>query len=187
MAHQRHLAQGEGIRCFFSPEAPKRGDRVVINATVFDPLGLPLTEGKVLARIISPSQTESSLDLAPSEGGWGVYTGTFTPAEGGQYQIEITCDAANRSLSTKVDIVAPTVEKIGRPSRGAILREIANLTGGECVGTDGLDELVERIHVLPEAKPEERRLRLWCHPLWCALLLILLAAYWAGRKLTGLA
>jgi len=187
MAHQRHLAQGEGVRCFYSPEAPKRGDRVVINATVFDPLGLPLTEGKVLARIVSPSEVESSLDLAPSEGGWGVYTGSFTPEEGGSYEIEIRCDTAGRSLSTKLDVVAPTVEKIGRPSRGAVLREIANLTGGECVDTEGLDDLVKSVQILPEARPEERRLRLWCHPVWCALLLGLLAIYWAGRKLTGLA
>jgi len=32
----------------------------------------------------------------------------------------------------------------------------------------------------------ETRFRLWCHPLWAALVVTVLAVYWMGRKLAGL-
>jgi hypothetical protein len=67
-----------------------------------------------------------------------------------------------------------------------ILQEIAGLTGGTNVSTDGLSELVKQISVLPEPAPLERRIRLWSSPWWGGLLLGLLTAYWIGRKAAGL-
>ena len=51
MAHQRHLAHGEGIRFFFNPETPVKGRRVFLHATVFDRSGYPLIAGNVKAVI----------------------------------------------------------------------------------------------------------------------------------------
>ncbi|MGB1744393.1 MAG: hypothetical protein ACPHL9_05890, partial [Limisphaerales bacterium] len=54
MAHKRHLAEKEGIRLSFTPETPKVGDRVFMQATVLDEAGFPLEDGEVNGEIISP-------------------------------------------------------------------------------------------------------------------------------------
>ena len=59
MAYQRHLAQEQGMRVFFTPENPKRGGTVHLNATVFDNSGLPLRNGRVNIEVTTPKgQTE---------------------------------------------------------------------------------------------------------------------------------
>ena len=38
---------------------------------------------------------------------------------------------------------------------------------------------------LPQSEPMIRRLRIWCHPLWAALIVLLLGLFWTGRKMAG--
>ncbi len=186
MAHQRHLAQDEGVRFFYSPEVPKRGDKIHLNATVLDKLGIPVTEGKVLVTLTAPSGASDSLELASENTEWGVHTGIFTPREGGRYQVEVRCDAAQRRLKTQIDVTVPTLEKVGLPAKLDVLREISALTGGKSGSPGELSQMVSSLSLLPERKPEERRFRLWCDPSWCAALLGLLTIYWVGRKVAGL-
>ena len=49
-----------------------------------------------------------------------------------------------------------------------------------------LEKIVQKISLLPEAKPIEKRIRLWSSPWWGGLILFLLAIYWTGRKLAGM-
>lgn len=186
MAHQRHMAHQEGIRFFFTPETPERGKEVFLHATVFDASGFPLPEGTVDVRITGPSGRAESLRLASEPGGWGVYTGAFTPREGGRHRITITCEEANRELTTELNVSSPTREVAGRPARPRVLAEISAITGGAAGTTDDLEELVGKISILPERKPVEKRFRLWSSPLWCAALIGLLGVYWTCRKLLGL-
>ena len=66
------------------------------------------------------------------------------------------------------------------------MREIASLTGGASVSYEALDEIVQKISLLPEPKPIEKRIRLWSSPWWGGLILFLLVIYWTGRKLAGM-
>jgi hypothetical protein len=186
MSHQRHLAHADGIRFFFSPESPARGDRVFLNATVFDRSGLPVTEGPVEVTISSAAGGMEKLDMNAEPGGWGVFTGSFVPREGGRYEVEVVCKAADRRVKAEVLVSSPRRERVGRPARAGVLREIASITRGRYGTADQLEEMVRSINLLPEPKPIEERLRLWCHPLWAALIVGLLALYWAGRKLIGM-
>ncbi len=185
MAHQRHLAQDEGIRFFYAPEAPKRGDKVRLNASVLDKLGIPITEGKVLVTITSPSGAKENIELVAENAEWGIHGGQFIPREGGRYAVEVHSDAG-RKLKTQIDVTVPALEKVGLPAKLDIMREIAALTGGRFAAPADLPQIVSGISLLPERKPEETRFRLWCDPKWCAALLVLLAVYWAGRKAAGL-
>ena len=83
MAHKRHLAEKEGIRLSFTPETPKVGDRVFMQATVLDEAGFALEDGEVNGEIISPGGQGEQLELTEVEGGWGVYSTEFLPQEGG--------------------------------------------------------------------------------------------------------
>ena len=96
------------------------------------------------------------------------------------------CPQEDRILDTRLEIIRPVVEKIGKPSRGDDLREITRIAKGQAIRTAGLASLIDQISVLPEPKPIELRFRLWAHPWWGGLLLILLAAYWISRKVYGM-
>ena len=186
MAHKRHLAEKEGIRLSFTPETPKVGDRVFMQATVLDEAGFPLEDGEVNGEIISPGGQGEQLELTEVEGGWGVYSTEFLPQEGGAYQIKIDSPEHDRELETKIVVSLPKREKLGRPANRPVLAEIASITQGESANTDNLDEIIQKISVLPEPQPAELRTRLWSNPWWGGTILLFLVIYWTGRKLSGL-
>lgn len=186
MSHQRHLAHADGIRFFYSPATPVRGERVFLNATVFDTAGLPVTAGPVEVTITAPSGGSEKLVMNAAPGGWGVFTAEFVPREGGAFGVEVAARTAGRRVEATVQVGSPEVEQVGRPARHEVLRELASITGGRYGTVEQLDALVEAIRELPDFAPLESRFRLWCHPAWAALLIGLLACYWAGRKLAGL-
>ena len=186
MAHKRHLAEKEGIRLSFTPETPKVGDRVFMQATVLDEAGFPLEDGEVNGEIISPGGQGEQLELTEVEGGWGGYSTEFLPQEGGAYQIKIDASEHDRELETKIVVSLPKREKLGRPVNRPVLAEIASITQGESANTDNLDEIIQKISVLPEPQPAELRTRLWSNSWWGGTILLFLVIYWTGRKLAGL-
>ena len=186
MAHKRHLAEKEGIRLSFTPETPKVGDRVFMQATVLDEAGFPLEDEEVNGEIISPGGQGEQLELTEVEGGWGVYSTEFLPQEGGAYQIKIDSPEHDRELETKIVVSLPKREKLGRPANRPLLAEIASITQGEIANTDNLDEIIQKISVLPEPQPAELRTRLWSNSWWGGTILLFLVIYWTGRKLSGL-
>lgn len=186
MSHQRHLAHSEGIRLFFTPEAPQRGDEVFLHTTVFDRSGYPVETGSVSALITGPSNASETLDLVPEPGGWGVFKGSFTPRQGGNYQVKMMCESADREVDVSLFVARPSLEVIGRPARRQVLKEIAEITRGRVANMEELTDIVESIKILPERRPVETRFRLWSHPLWAGLIVLLLALYWSSRKWLGL-
>jgi hypothetical protein len=186
MSYQRHLAQDKGIRVFFNPDRPQRGETVFVHATVFNAAGLPLERGTVHAEIVSPGKRAEQLALTPLAGGWGVFEGRFVPEQTGAYAIKVVCEDAGRELQSELLVGGGQREEIGRPARSDVLQEIAQITQGEFGSLDKLPAFVARISALPEKEPAEQRVRLWCHPVWGGLIVTLLAVYWIGRKMAGL-
>jgi hypothetical protein len=186
MAHQRHLSQDEGVRFFYSPETPKRGDKVRLNATVLGPLGIPISEGKVSVTLTAPSGSQETIELSTENDEWAMHAGQFTPREGGTYSVDVQCPSASRHLKTQIIVTVPTLEKIGLPAKLDLLRELSTLTAGKFATPEELAQVISNLHLLPERKPEEQRFRLWCDPWWCSALLGILTLYWIGRKAAGL-
>jgi len=186
MAHQRHMAHRAGIRMFHSPESPVQGSRVFLHATVMDQAGFPVDGGTVKAVVSSPGGGSQEIIFSPDEAGWGVYTAGFTPGEGGDYHVVVGCSEVGREIEAYIPVAGLTRERVGRPARADVLKEICALTGGECGSTGEAAALVEKIRVLPASSPHEERLRLWCHPLWAGLIVAVLGVHWVWRKLLGL-
>ncbi|MDE0837916.1 MAG: hypothetical protein OSB41_02590 [Kiritimatiellae bacterium] len=187
MSHQRHLAYQEGIRFFYTPEQPRRGNDIALHATVLDGSGYPVKDAEVIATIQNKAgEQKTSIAMRPEEGGWGVFSGTFTPERGGTYSVTINCKSVQRSVTADIEVASRRREAIGRPAKAALLQEMAAITDGAFTNTDGLPELLDQILLLPESTPREQRLRLWAHPLWCAFLITLLGLQWVGRKLLGM-
>ncbi len=186
MAYQRNMAQGENMRLFFAPDRPRTGATLTLNANVMSLTGEPLREGAVIAQVLSPSEKPTSIRLLPAgEEAWGLFTGTFTPVEPGDYQIRLTCAEAGTALETVISVQGSRKEKRGQPARPEVLQEIAQLTRGQLMESAEPDALLAAISNLPDQEVIERRLQIWAHPVWAGILILLLAIFWIGRKAAG--
>jgi hypothetical protein len=186
MAHQRHLSEKDGIRLSYSPETPQAGDLIYLQATVMDEAGFPIDKGPVTGKITAPSGQVERQEFAPVEGGWGVFKSVFTAQESGPYKMEVAAEAHGRHLETELLVSPPILEKQGQPVNARILQELADASQGASFSPDDFDKVLKQISLLPQPGPVERRVRLWSDPRWGGGILVLLAAYWIGRKWVGL-
>lgn len=186
MAHQRHLVNKEGIRFFYSPEAPKRGEPVFLHATVFDRSGYPLQEGTVKAKITDEQGKSQSFNLSPEDGGWGVFTGSFTPTRGGNFTVDVFCEDVDRKIDTKIQVASIQRERTGRPARGNVLREIGAITSGGSYPVSRFNDMFASLQALDETKIQETRFQLWSDWRWMGIIVFLLCLYWVSRKIMGM-
>jgi hypothetical protein len=186
MAHRRHLSENTGLRLSYSPEAPRVGETVHLQATVLDAAGFPIDDGNVTGTLTAPSGRGERLEFASAGAGWGVFTARFIPPEGGPLKVVLTSDRSGRRLETEIVVTQPQREILGQPVNAEALRELATITQGASLSVDDLPRLLQQVSLLPEPKPMERRTRLWADPWWGGALLFLLAIYWTGRKLAGM-
>ena len=186
MAYQRNMARGEKIRLFYAPDRPRTGASVTLNTNVMALSGEPLREGVVVAQIVAPSGRTTSLRLVSAgEEAWGLFTGSFTPAEPGDHQIRLSSADAGEALDITISVQGTSREKRGHPVRLDVLSEIAQLTRGEVVRELTPEAVINAVQKLPEPDPMEQRLLLWAHPVWAGFLILLLGVFWAGRKAAG--
>jgi len=186
MAYQRNMSTGNSMRLFYSPDRPRTGDVLTLNANVMSLTGEPLRDGAVIAQIAAPSGKVSSVRLVPAgEEAWGLFNGNFTPIEPGEHRVMLTCAEAGSSLETKISIQGVSREKRGQPARLDVLREIAQFTKGKLLDANDPAAIVAAIAAMPEPAIQERRLPLWSHPAWAGLLIFLLGLFWVGRKAAG--
>ena len=186
MAYQRNMSKGDKMRLFYSPDRPRTGAVLTLNANVTSLTGEPLHDGVVIAQITSPSGKISSVRLAPDgEEAWGLFTGTFTPTEPGEHLVRLICADAGAALDTTISVQGSAREKVGKPAKPEVLREIAQLTKGKVMENPDPAAVAAAIAALPQPELQERHVQLWAHPLWSGLLMLLLGTFWVGRKLTG--
>jgi hypothetical protein len=186
MAYQRNMSQGEKMRLFYSPDRPKVGAVLTLNANVTSLNGEPLREGAVIAQVTAPSGKTGSVRLAPAgEDAWGLFTGVLTPLEPGEHRVHLTSAEAGSALDTTISVQGTSREKRGQPAKFDVLREIAQLTRGRLMENADPAGVIAAIAALPQPELQERRVQLWAHPLWAGFLVLLLATFWVGRKAAG--
>ncbi len=176
------------MRLFYSPDRPEAGNVLTLNANIMSNAGDPLRNGTAVVQVVAPSGQTDSIRLAPAgDDAWGLFTGSFTPTEGGQYKLVTTCAETGGRLETTIAVQGQEKEQIGQPARTDVLKEIAQVTRGELTSVSEIQKLVDRIAAMPEPEPIIRRFRLWSHPAWGGLIVVLLGVFWTGRKFAGLA
>ena len=186
MAYRRQMAQGESMRLFYSPDRPHVDDAVMLNANVNDPLGAPLDRGSVVVQAISPSGKTQTIRLQPGEGdAIGLFTGSFTPKESGNYRLVASSSETGAPIQTDLSVHGLNREQQGRLARFEVLDEIAKITDGKLVSVSEVRSLLDYLAALPEPEPTVHRTRIWAHPLWAGLLILLLGLFWIARKMTG--
>ncbi len=186
MAYQRNMSQGDKMRLFYSPDRPQLGAGLTLNVNATSAAGEPLREGTVVAQLTAPSGKTSSVRLlSAGEDAWGLFSGVFIPAEPGEYRVLVSCAEAGSRLETRLSIQGSSREVVGRPARHDVLREISQLTRGRMLESADPKALLEAVAALPPQELIERRVRIWAHPLWAGLVILLLGIFWAARKSTG--
>ncbi len=186
MAYQRNMSEGKNIRLFYTPDTPNAGDTISLHANIASEFGEPIQGGIATVQISSPSGKTETLRLLPADKeSWGLFSGNFTPTEAGEYQCLLSSDSTPQTQNLSIEIRATNLEKVGQPSRPETLEEIAQISHGKIIKPGQLQEAIAEIHKLPEPPPIEKRHRIWCHPVWGAILLTLCGIFWTGRKLAG--
>ncbi|MFO0911666.1 MAG: VWA domain-containing protein [Pirellulales bacterium] len=185
MAYQRHMAEGEFLRMFYSPDRPSVGNTVLLNVTVLDPSGAPFKEATVLGELTDPQGGVQKLRFQPTGAEWGLYTARFSPSQVGDYRLALKCTETAAVLDTSIRVQGQQREQVGKPARPEVLQEIAKITRGRVVEVAQLSDLRDEILRLPPPEPEVRRTQIWASPWWASIFLGLLGIFWVGRKAVG--
>ena len=186
MAYRRQMAQSESIRLFYSPDRPHVDDVVTLNANVIDNVGGPLDRGTVTVQAISPSGKTETIRLQPGiEDALGLFVGTFVPKESGNYRLVATSSETGASVQTELSVQGLNREQQGRLARFDVLEEISKITNGKLVPIADVGTLLDHLAALPEPEPIVKRTRIWAHPLWGGLIILLLGLFWVARKMAG--
>lgn len=186
MAYQRNMAKGETMRLYYAPDQPQMRQTLALHANVMERSGEPLSKGDVTARIVAPSGKSETVHFTSSGEEWGVFNGRFTATEPGKHEVTLACKQTNATLETSFFVQGVAAERLGRPARPEVLEEIARVTRGKVLSPDKLDQVIRSLSDLPEPPPSVRRVQLWSHPAFAAVLILCLGAFWAGRKVVGL-
>jgi hypothetical protein len=186
MSYQRNMAAGKRIRLFFAPERPAPGDVVTLNANAFDEQGAPLADGRITVDAERPDGTTRQIVLNKDEEAWGSFSGQLRITQPGEWQLTAAiADRDAEPVSTRLMAQSIELEKVGQPNRPEVLREMAEIARGRLLQPEQLGELAREIIALPEPRPIENRLPLWSQWQTVAAVVMLLAAFWTGRKLNG--
>lgn len=186
MAYRRQMAQSESIRLFYSPDRPHVDDVLTLNANVMDNVGGPMDRGTVTVQAISPAGKTETIRLQPGiEDALGLFVGTFVPKEAGNYRLVATSSETGASVQTELSVQGLNREQQGRLARFDVLDEIAKITNGKLVPITEVGTLLDHLAALPEPEPIVKRTRIWAHPLWGGLIILLLGLFWVARKMAG--
>jgi hypothetical protein len=185
MAYQRHMAQGESMRLYYTPDQPTVGRSLALSANVMEPSGEPLSRGEVAARITAPSGRTETVRFEPTNAEWGAFAAQYVAREPGKHGLTLSCRETGAVLETSFFVQGSAAEPVGRPARPEVLEEIARITRGSVLRNPAPEEILEQLAALPQPEPIERRVQLWCHPAALATMICLLGTFWIGRKMQG--
>ncbi len=186
MAYQRNMAKGESMRLYYVPDQPKMGQTISLHANVMDRGGEPLHGGDVSARITPPSGKAAVVRFLSEGDEWGAFSGKFHAEEAGRHQVKLFCKETGATLEASFHVQGVAAEQVGRPARPEVLEELARITRGKVVEPGKVEDVVQSLAALPDPPPSIRRVPLWSHPAVAASLILLLGAFWVGRKAIGL-
>jgi hypothetical protein len=186
MAYQRNMAKGETMRMYYSPEQPQVRQTVALTANVMERSGEPLPQGDVTARIVAPSGKAETVRFASFGDEWGAFSGRYTADEPGRHEVTLSCKQTGATLEASFFVQGAGVERIGQAARPDVLEELARVTRGRVIAVNRLEQVVESLAALPDPPASVRRVQLWSHPAVMAVLIVMLGAFWVGRKVIGL-
>jgi uncharacterized membrane protein len=172
-----------------SAEHVEPGERTRITARVVDERFSPVNGARVVARIETPSGGTVEVPLGWTVEHDGEYEGGFTPTEMGLHRVTVETSADGRSRTSRaayLDVAESRAEYFGAAMRAPLLRRIADETGGRFYTATGLASLPEDVSITGRGVTVQEEKELWDMPALFLLLVGLIGAEWAFRRLRGL-
>jgi hypothetical protein len=117
---------------------------------------------------------------------WGEYTAALVAEEPGRHELTLGSQQVSQTLPASIYVQGELGERPGRPARPEVLEEISRITRGTSVSADKLQDVVTALSAIPDPPLAERRVQLWSSPWVAGLLVLLMTAFWVGRKTIGL-
>ena len=137
------------------------------------------------ARIVSPSGKVGTVRFNSSGDEWGAFSARYNPEEPGRHEVTLACKQTGATLDASFFVQGSTGERIGRAARPEVLEEIARVTQGQVIALSRPEQVVRSLAALPDPPRSVRRVQLWCHPGVSMMLIVMLGAFWIGRKAIG--
>lgn len=178
------------VRARVEAPSPAPGRPVTLIADVADSAFLPLNGAQVAATITRPDGSDTSLALPWSVGDDGRYRAAFTPAAEGVYAVvtDAMKDGTRAGVARSWFRVGDPTSEFERPGRQtALLRRLAEETGGHLYTPATLAGLAEDVRYTTAGAVRHEQLDLWDMPVVLLLLIGLLGAEWGYRRARGLA
>jgi uncharacterized membrane protein len=169
------------------------GEAVKIVAEVSDKAYAEVNDSHVVASVTSPSGKKTEFPMEWTVSRDGEYRASFVPDEAGVYDIKVDATRATgdqKSLGTSevhVRASAGDAEYFDAAMRGSLLRRIAEDTGGRFFTPSNAALLPEAVTYTGRGVTVVEERDLWDMPILLLLLLGLLSAEWAFRRVRGLA
>lgn len=159
-----------------------RGEVLKTDYSVHDGAG-------VRALLISPTGVERRLAMSPDPSLRGIYEAEIVAGEAGDYRVQIELDEdgeIERSAEARFVVSAAGDEYHGSEMDARLLGHVAAQTGGEFFTAAQSGGLAAAIANRQRGTRVLTRHELWDMPLLFGLLVLLLCAEWAYRRLRGL-
>jgi len=169
------------------------GEAVKIVADVSDKAYAEVNDSHVVASVTSPSGKKTEFPMEWTVSRDGEYRASFVPDEAGVYDIKVDASRATgdqKSLGASeihVRASAGDAEYFDAAMRGSLLRRIAEDTGGRFFTPSNAALLPEAVTYTGRGVTVVEERDLWDMPILLFLLLGLLSAEWAFRRVRGLA
>jgi len=171
-----------------TPEQAEAGESVELRATVYDSAYIGVNNARVVASISTPEGAilERGLEWAVEED--GSYIGSFVPPLDGTYAVTVQAEVTDGVLGSATSVLeaGPSREEYfdaGR--RTALLERVSRETGGRSYTVDNVDQLPEDVRFTGAGVTVTERRELWDMPVIFLLLVALLGAEWAVRRMRG--
>lgn len=162
------------------------GERVRVYARLYRAGFEPVTAAIVKA-FYTPKEDElameTELELRPVPDQPGMYRGTFIAPEPGQYEFGVALDPEYR---TPFYVGSASFELGDTAMNENLLKEMAEISGGEFFREENLHTLPARIARKTEKIRSPMEVELWSSPLYFILILLVVTSEWILRKLSHL-
>src|SRR5690606_15255450 len=109
------------------------GEPLPLNAEVMDEGYHGVNGVSATATVTAPSGAEQQIPLGWMGARDGQYQGSLTPTERGVYRVQVTARSAADTIASDtafVSVIDPTIESFGSEQHAALLKRIAEETGG---------------------------------------------------------
>lgn len=187
----RHVARPAGgrARLDVEPAEAAPGERLAIEAELFDARYRPIDNANVTLEVITPLGDVEKVVLERALNRDGVHRSSFIPRDIGRYEFRLTLDGADgETVQSEASV---EVSGAGREFHSAELAaprlsRLAEGTGGRFLRAANAEEIIGLIDDTTATSRVEKRLPLRDAPVFLIALLVLACLEWVWRRRRGL-